>query len=176
MSNFLDSIRTSFPGTATPDAPPPPPPEDDAPPPPPPPEDDAPPPPVEEPHVAEVIAAAAVDAPATRDVMESVESGFINPPESAGKAPYATPEEAAAGEGVQAPKAKKSAKKNKAGMPVDSKGFTVTKDTRFDSGTGEPLTLESFVDTVAEVVETKGPTAEQLLRRMFDLLKAHFEG
>jgi hypothetical protein len=136
MRNFLDSIRNSALALETDDAPPPPPVDDEAPPAPPADEepaapegwaaveaagelDEAPPAPPEEEEleaeklVAEYLAARrpARPAPAT------VEAGFINAPEAAGKAPYATPEAAAEGEGVEpvvvvekpvkAPKAKK---------------------------------------------------------------------
>jgi hypothetical protein len=128
MTSFLDSIRNSYPGASN-DAPPPPPSDsvpppppaaEDAPPPPPADDDAPPPPPADEPHAAEVLAATP-GAP-VRDVMATVESGFVNPPEAEGKKPYANPAEAAAGEGVSAPaeKPKKArATKSKVKISLD---------------------------------------------------------
>lgn len=148
--DFLSSLKASFPGPVAAPAPaaPPPPVADDEPPPPPPEDDDVPPPPpVDEPHPAELLAQAAVDNPPTRD-LGVVESGFINPPEAVGKAAYANPAEAAAGEGVKAPKATKRAAKK---SPADSKGFAITADTKFDTGTGKPLTLTTVVENIRSV-------------------------
>lgn len=103
MKNFLDAIKNSVPAFDEDEAPPPPVDEDDAPPPPP--EDDMPPAPPEDEEleaerlVEEYMASQRTPKAAPR----TVESGFVNPPEAAGKVPYATPEEAAVGEGVTSP-------------------------------------------------------------------------
>lgn len=170
--DFLSSLKASFPGaslgeirpnpaqelppvidTTAEDMPPPPPEDDDVPPP----------PPADEPHPAEVLAAAAVDNVPTRDLSAAVESGFINAPEAAGKAPYKNPAEAVAGEGAKAPKGKKA---TKAKAAADSKGFAITKDSKFDSGTGEPLTVLA-TGTV--------DTSDAVLREVYERLKNYFE-
>lgn len=100
MKNFLDSIRDSVPTED--DAPPPPPVDEDEAPPAPPEEDDAPPPPPDEEEIEaeKLVNEYMASERAKRAAPTEVEAGFINAPEARGKAPYATPEEAAVGEGV----------------------------------------------------------------------------
>lgn len=142
MSDFLNTIKKQFPDFKQVDAPlnadapvrvvsaapsePPPPPADSCPPPPPPPESvpppppadsiPPPPPPVDEDLLIEKLAREYMTSPRRPGVIfETVEAGFVNAPEAEGKHPYATPEEAAIGEGVEPvqPKAKKPSKKGK---------------------------------------------------------------
>lgn len=244
MTSFLDAIKKSHPSAAKPasvpppppaeddDLPPPPPEDEDAPPPPPADEEDVPPPPpAEEPHPAEVLAEAAMHNSATRDLSAAVESGFVNPIEAEGKAPYKNPAEAAAGEGVapvaEKPKAKGRKKAAKVDLSeivdgdgttlkqaigeilgkdkpiVDSKGFTLTEDQRFDTGTGEDLRLKTLSEpaetdpvvlatstvqlrqsdlqakrTLDDVpaVPVEETKAQDTLRRIYEVLREHFEG
>ncbi len=188
MSDFLSSMKQSFPGAAQTieeeDAPPPPPEDDEAPPPP---ADSVPPPPPEEDEVEaerlaqEYMASQRKPGPAPT----TVEAGFVNAPEAAGKVPYATPEEAAAGEGVtvveipaesigrpdlagQTFPVEKSETGNysvslpeekpkaKRGRPKKEKPADKTLDSVYDPN-GPDLTKqdEPFVDTVAEPVVEK---------------------
>ncbi len=106
MKNFLDTMRETFPQSDVdddlPPPPPPPPSEDDAPPAPPSDDEDAPPPPpdAEELEAERLAQEYMASRRPPRTAPTTVEAGFINAPEAAGKKPYATPEEAAIGEGV----------------------------------------------------------------------------
>jgi hypothetical protein len=187
MTDFLSSIRASFPGTsgapgpAVAPTPPPPPADDDTPPPPPPEDDDAPPPPPPDaPHLAEVIAnmaareakvdewiAAGFVSPdqkgsllAPRNLYTGVESGFINPPEAAGKKPYANVAEAVEGEGATPAKTKsRAAPKGKKVTPI------------LASVAEAVVGLERAGIPVKATKETK---AEDTLRAIHAILTAHF--
>ncbi len=174
MTDFLTSIKNSFPGVPAE-------PEDDAPPPPPE-EDDAPPPPPEY-HPAEVLAMG-TDGKVERDLTAAVEAGFINPPEAAGKKPYANPAEAILGEGIQAPveKPKKPRAKRTAvymNQVVAADGTTLEQAIKEITSGAKAAADRAIIEDGERLMAKERQDQEaagEVLHRIYKLLKSHFEG
>lgn len=130
--------------------------------------DDEPPPPPDEDevHPAEALAAeAAVSPEVSRCVTDAVESGFVNPPEAAGKPAYKDPAEAAEGEGVAPPKAKKLSKaKGKTAKKAETKKSVAELLAEGEaSPVAEGFSLDRVVKRVAEAaVVSAAPVAQDV--------------